>query len=110
MNERGHNGKLRQPRKEDLAQKADVLFTNALVLTMDEELAQFEVGAVAVKGDSILAVGNQTDLRKQFEAAETVDCGGKVLMKDRQLLFLDEAEITARSRELAAKVWERYSQ
>jgi hypothetical protein len=30
-------------------------------------------------------------------------------MKDRQLLFLDEAEITARSRELAAKAWERYA-
>src|SRR5574341_18245 len=37
----------------------------------------------------------------------TTICGGKVLMKDRQLLFLDEAEITAKSRELARKVWER---
>lgn len=39
----------------------------------------------------------------------TTICGGQVLMKDRQLLFLDEAEITAKSRELAAKVWERFS-
>jgi cytosine/adenosine deaminase-related metal-dependent hydrolase len=38
----------------------------------------------------------------------TTLCGGKVLMKDRQLLFLDEAEITAKSRELATKVWERF--
>jgi hypothetical protein len=37
----------------------------------------------------------------------TTICAGKVLMKDRQLLLLDEAEITARSRELAKKVWER---
>jgi putative selenium metabolism protein SsnA len=37
----------------------------------------------------------------------TTICAGKVLMKDRRLLFLDEAEITARSRELAKKVWER---
>ncbi len=37
----------------------------------------------------------------------TTICSGKVLMKDRQLLFLDEAEITARSRELAAKMWQR---
>jgi putative selenium metabolism protein SsnA len=36
-------------------------------------------------------------------------CGGRVLMRDRQLLFLDEAEITARSRKLAAKVWERFA-
>jgi putative selenium metabolism protein SsnA len=34
-------------------------------------------------------------------------CAGKVLMKDRQLLFLDEAEITARSRGLAKPMWER---
>jgi putative selenium metabolism protein SsnA len=35
-------------------------------------------------------------------------CGGRVLMRDRRLLYLDEAEITARSRELAAGVWERF--
>jgi len=33
---------------------------------------------------------------------------GRMLMKERQLLTLDEAQITARSRELAPKVWERY--
>jgi putative selenium metabolism protein SsnA len=36
-------------------------------------------------------------------------CGGRVLMRDRRLLFLDEAEITARSRELASGVWERFA-
>ncbi len=35
---------------------------------------------------------------------------GQVLMRDRQLLTLDEAEITARARELAPHVWERYQQ
>jgi putative selenium metabolism protein SsnA len=39
----------------------------------------------------------------------TTVCAGKVLMKDRRLLFLDEAKITARSRELARKVWTRIS-
>ncbi|MBI3241308.1 MAG: putative aminohydrolase SsnA [Chloroflexi bacterium] len=39
----------------------------------------------------------------------TTICNGKVLMKDRQLLFLDEAEITAKSRELAKKAWERFA-
>ncbi len=38
----------------------------------------------------------------------TTICGGRVLMRDRQLLFLDEAAITARSRELAAQTWKRY--
>lgn len=34
-------------------------------------------------------------------------CAGRVLMRDRHLLTLDEEAITARSRERAAKVWER---
>ncbi|MGH9939700.1 MAG: putative aminohydrolase SsnA, partial [Blastocatellia bacterium] len=34
-------------------------------------------------------------------------CAGKMLMKDRRLLFLDEAEIADRSRELAKKMWAR---
>ena len=37
----------------------------------------------------------------------TTICAGNVLMKDRQLLCLEESEITARSRALASKVWER---
>ncbi|MDX1613930.1 MAG: putative aminohydrolase SsnA [Candidatus Promineifilaceae bacterium] len=36
--------------------------------------------------------------------------GGRVLMRDRQLLTLDEAEITARSRELASDVWKRFEE
>lgn len=35
-------------------------------------------------------------------------CHGQVLMRDRQLLTLDEAAITARSREVAQATWERY--
>lgn len=38
----------------------------------------------------------------------TTIAGGKILMKDRQLLTLDEAEIAAKARELAAQVWKRY--
>ena len=33
--------------------------------------------------------------------------GGKILMKDRQLVFMDEAEIAAKSREIAARSWAR---
>jgi putative selenium metabolism protein SsnA len=40
----------------------------------------------------------------------TTIVAGRVLMRDRQLLTLDEAAITGRSRELAAKVWERYNE
>ncbi|MCZ2127141.1 MAG: putative aminohydrolase SsnA [Anaerolineales bacterium] len=35
---------------------------------------------------------------------------GKFLMKDRQLLTLDEAEITARAREIAPRIWSKYEE
>jgi cytosine/adenosine deaminase-related metal-dependent hydrolase len=37
----------------------------------------------------------------------TTIVGGKVLMRDRQLLTLDEEAVCARSRELAQKLWAR---
>jgi hypothetical protein len=39
----------------------------------------------------------------------TTIVAGEVLMRDRQLLTLDEETITARARQLAPQVWERYN-
>ena len=55
----------------------DLLLTNAVVLTMDEQFSQPEVGAVAVAGDAIVAIGRAA---LGYTAAETVDCGGRVVM------------------------------
>ncbi len=38
---------------------------------------------------------------------DTTVCKGKILMKDKKILSLDEDRITARSRELAPKMWQR---
>ncbi len=38
---------------------------------------------------------------------DTTVCRGKILMKNKQILSLDEERIAARSRELAPKVWKR---
>lgn len=63
-----------------MKQKADTLFINAIVLTMDGELSQYDPGAVAVKGNAIIAVGPEAEIKKECSANETIDCGGKVLM------------------------------
>ncbi|MQC25999.1 MAG: amidohydrolase [Chloroflexi bacterium] len=47
---------------------------------MDKELNQYEPGAVAVRGDSIVMAGPEAILTQNYEAKETIDCGGKVLM------------------------------
>lgn len=44
----------------------------------------------------------------QQSMVTTTIVAGKVLMKDRQLLTLDEEEIGAKAREIAPKLWERY--
>ena len=58
----------------------DLLFTNAHVLTMNGDLRQYEKGSVAVTGDSVIAAGDEGELRRQYEAKEVIDCAGKVLM------------------------------
>jgi len=63
-----------------MTHKVDTLFINAFVLTMDEKLTQYFPGAVAVTGDSIVAVGIEEKISKDYSAEETIDCGGKVLM------------------------------
>ncbi len=45
----------------------------------------------------------------QNSMVTTTIVAGKVLMKDRNLLTLNEEEINAKARELAPKVWKRYT-
>ena len=57
-----------------MTKTVDFLFTNAHVLTMDEKLNQHNPGAVAVNGDSIVAVGPEFDFSEEYSSKETVDC------------------------------------
>jgi 5-methylthioadenosine/S-adenosylhomocysteine deaminase len=60
--------------------QADTIFKNAIVLTMDENFNIFNPGAVAVKGDSIIAVGKEDKILESYSAAEILDCKDKILM------------------------------
>src|SRR5918994_2574415 len=55
----------------------DLVLTNALVVTMDEQFSIHSPGSVAITGSGILAVG---DIAGAFDAADTVDCRGRVVM------------------------------
>ncbi len=60
---------------------ADILLTNAHVLTMDENDAMYDPGAVAIQGDKHPGGrSGRLNCAGQFQAKETLDCGGKVLM------------------------------
>jgi 5-methylthioadenosine/S-adenosylhomocysteine deaminase len=60
--------------------RCEYILTNALVLTMDKEFTQYNPGAVAVSGMTIIAVGPEEVITKEYSANETIDCGGSILM------------------------------
>jgi 5-methylthioadenosine/S-adenosylhomocysteine deaminase len=57
--------------------QCDVLFADATVLTMDEQFTVHRAGAVAVTGDSIVAVGPAAS---PYRSAERIDCHGRIVM------------------------------
>jgi 5-methylthioadenosine/S-adenosylhomocysteine deaminase len=61
-------------------QTVDLLLFKAHILTMDEQLNQYPGGALAVAGDSIVAVGPESAIRAEYQGRHEMDCGGKVLM------------------------------
>jgi len=63
-----------------MPRRADILLTNAIVLTMDEALRTFDPGAVAIQDDHIVAVGPAEDMNTGLAVGEVIDCQGKVLM------------------------------
>lgn len=59
---------------------ADILLSNAVILTMDEQFHEYEPGAVVIQGNTILDVGPESQIMAAFTAAEVIDCQGKILM------------------------------
>jgi 5-methylthioadenosine/S-adenosylhomocysteine deaminase len=57
--------------------RCDLLLTNAVVLTMDARFTVHRGSAIAISGDSIVAVGPEAEA---WAAAETIDCAGRVVM------------------------------
>ncbi|HTR65693.1 MAG TPA: amidohydrolase [Terriglobales bacterium] len=61
-------------------QKADLLISGGTVVTMDANRAIIDDGAIAVKGDTILAVGPQAEIESRYAAAQTIDVRGRLVL------------------------------
>jgi 5-methylthioadenosine/S-adenosylhomocysteine deaminase len=57
-------------------QPVDWLLTHGTVVAMDDARRVIEDGAMAVREDEIVAVGDSQDLARRFEAKEILDCTG----------------------------------
>jgi 5-methylthioadenosine/S-adenosylhomocysteine deaminase len=60
--------------------KADLLITGGIVVTMDGQRRVIENGAVAIRGDSIVAVGARAEIESKFEAVQTIDARGALVL------------------------------
>ena len=63
-----------------MTQKIEMLLTNATVLVMDEDYSIYENGAVAIHEGKIVKAGYLSQLQKEYQADDVIDCGGRVLM------------------------------
>ena len=116
-----HKAHHRDPRRMggyDVAQMA--IYNNAALANVffsDAPIGQLIPGAYAdlifvdYQPNTPLTAGNlpwHIIFGMQQSMVTTTIVGGRVLMKDRELLTLDEKEISAKAREIAPEVWDRY--
>lgn len=59
---------------------ADILLTNATIVTMDETRRVIDNGAMAICGNKIDAVGKKEDILSKYIAGETIDCTHKTVI------------------------------
>jgi 5-methylthioadenosine/S-adenosylhomocysteine deaminase len=71
---------LLMPQVVSAKDKVDLLVTNGTVITMDAQRRVIENGAVAVRGDTIVAVGASAEITAQYDAAKIVDAHGAIIM------------------------------
>jgi 5-methylthioadenosine/S-adenosylhomocysteine deaminase len=61
-------------------EKVDVIVGGGTVVTMDGGRKIYEDGAVAIKGDSVVAVGSQNEILSKYTALQTIDARDKLVL------------------------------
>jgi 5-methylthioadenosine/S-adenosylhomocysteine deaminase len=58
----------------------DLFVSGGTVITMDAQFRVIEDGAVAIRGDSIVAVGKRSELDQRFGKTKTIDASGTLVL------------------------------
>ncbi len=67
-------------RPQNHKDKVDLLMVGGTVVTMDRSRTIFEDGAIAVRGDTIVAIGARHELEGKYTSSETIDVTGKLIL------------------------------
>ena len=61
-------------------QPADLIITGGLVVSMNPARTIYQDASVAIKNDSILAIGPRAEIEAKYKAANTIDARGKLIL------------------------------
>jgi 5-methylthioadenosine/S-adenosylhomocysteine deaminase len=61
-------------------EKVDLLVSGGTIVTMDGERRILEDGAIAVKGDAILALGPRAEIESKYAGTQSVNARGKLVL------------------------------
>jgi 5-methylthioadenosine/S-adenosylhomocysteine deaminase len=61
-------------------ESVDLIISGGTVVTMDAKRAIYEDGSVAVKGDSIVAVGRRDEIESRYKGLQTIDAKGRLVL------------------------------
>ncbi len=60
--------------------KVDLLISGGTVVTMDGTRAIYDDGVVVLQGDTIIAVGPRLELEAKYQASQTIDAKGRLVL------------------------------
>ena len=61
-------------------ESVDLIVSGGIVVTMDGARAIYQDGSVAIRGDSIAAVGKRTEIESRYRAPQVVDARGHLVL------------------------------
>jgi 5-methylthioadenosine/S-adenosylhomocysteine deaminase len=61
-------------------QNVDLIVSGGIVVTMDSARAIYQDGSVAVRGDSILAVGPRAEIEARYQSPQVIDARGHLML------------------------------
>ena len=61
-------------------EKADLIITGGMVVTMDGARTIYDDGAIVARGDTIVAVGPRAELEGKYQSHQTIDAKGQLVL------------------------------